>query len=136
MIEAEEERLAGREQVVRPLVPGRVERIVAHDGVVVGVAVVPPNGVTGVDGDGERREAVFVRDLNRPSHSAVAVRGAGAHYPHGDERGDHQQDRKKSAHHDLLRVWSGRPGRGDLGWAGSPRVYGRAGEPDCGGILA
>ncbi len=44
--------------------PRRIERVIAHHGMVVGVVVDPNNWLTYSNGDGERGEAVFVRHDN------------------------------------------------------------------------
>src|SRR5258708_9476999 len=47
---------------VEPARPGGAEVVVAHDGVIVGVLVDPDDEGAGVDGQVERREAVFTRN--------------------------------------------------------------------------
>src|SRR5439155_14751712 len=62
VVEMQDEGPTDLEQMIGPLMACGVERVVAHHGVIVLIAVRPPHRVTGVDGHGEGRETVLRRD--------------------------------------------------------------------------
>jgi len=60
-----------RQNHIRSPMPGRVERVIAHHSVVIGVVIDPSHGLADTNGDGEGGEPIFVGHNNLHSRNAT-----------------------------------------------------------------
>jgi hypothetical protein len=58
-------------EVIRPVVASRVEEVIAHDGVIVGIVVDRADRISGVDRHGKRRKAIFLRNHHLLLHRMI-----------------------------------------------------------------
>jgi hypothetical protein len=83
--------IRGQEDI-RPSMPGRVERVIAHYGVVIGIVIDPNHGLADSNGDGERSKPIFQGHNDLPCRSMVAF---GCILAKGVQRNETQQQRWK-----------------------------------------
>jgi len=80
--------IRGQKDIGTPM-PGRVERVIAHYGVVIGIVIDPNHGLADSNGDGERSKPIFQGHDDLPYRSMVRSGGILTIGVHGNET--HQQ---------------------------------------------
>src|SRR5207237_7972568 len=100
VVETQDDRATGGQELIRALMARRVEGVVAYHGVVVSVVVDPAHGVAGLDRHRKRREAVLLGDDHLVYGLALVV-GEGLYRPDRDESSEERDAEEKLAHDDL-----------------------------------
>src|SRR5207249_558888 len=83
--------------MVRSLVSRRVESVIAHNRVTVGIVVSPSHGVADVNRQGERKKAILIGNRHSANRRIVA-RSARPDHTQWDERRNDEEDRYELPH--------------------------------------